>query len=63
MLNPIYKYILKVSRTTNVGIYLGFRLLDNIFNHLKLIKEIIGYNTYTYKSTIILDYELAFSKV
>ena len=63
MLNPFYECTLIVSRTTNAGIYLGFRLFDFMFNHLELIEEIIGNSTYTYKSTIILAYELASRKL
>jgi len=41
MLNSFYKYTLIVSRTTNIDIYLKFRVFDAIFNYLNYLKKII----------------------
>jgi len=41
ILNSFYKCTLIVSRTTNVDIYLEFRVFDAIFNYLNYLEKII----------------------
>jgi len=41
MLNSFYKCTLIVFRTTNINIYLRFRIFDAIFNYLNYLKKII----------------------
>jgi len=41
MLNSFYKCTFIVSRTTNINIYLKFRVFDTIFNYLNYLKKII----------------------
>jgi len=44
MLNFFYKYTLIVSRTTNINIYLKFRIFDAMFNYLEHLKKTIEIN-------------------
>jgi len=44
MLNSFYKCILIVLRTTNINIYLRFRIFDAIFNYLEHLKKTIEIN-------------------
>jgi len=45
ILNSFYKCTFIVSRTTNIDIYLEFRIFDAIFNYLNYLeKTIIDYN-------------------
>ncbi len=47
MLNSFYKYILIVSRTTNINIYLKFRVFNIIFNYFNYLKKTItNYNCF-----------------
>ena len=39
ILNFIYEFILIVSRTINIEIYLKFRLYDAFFDHLNIIEK------------------------
>ena len=41
MLNSFYKCTLIISRTTNINIYLEFRVFDAIFNNFNYIKKTI----------------------
>jgi len=41
ILNSFYKCTLIVSRTTNIDIYLKFRIFDTIFNYLNYLKKTI----------------------
>ena len=44
MLNFFYKCTLIISRTTNIDIYLKFRIFDAIFNYLEYLEKIIKIN-------------------
>jgi len=44
MLNFFYECILIVLRTTNINIYLKFRIFDAIFNYLEYLKKTIKIN-------------------
>jgi len=41
MLNSFYKYTFIVFRTTNVNIYLRFRIFNAIFNYFNYLKKTI----------------------
>jgi len=53
ILNFFYKYILIVSQTINIDIYLEFRVFDTIFNYLKHLKKIIKINIYFLKNIVL----------
>jgi len=62
MLNSFYKCTLIVSRTTNINIYLRFRVFDAIFNYLNYLKKtIIDYNCSS-REIIIKAYKKASTK-
>ncbi len=44
MLNFFYKCTLIISRTTNIDIYLKFRIFNTIFNYLEYLKKTIKIN-------------------
>ncbi len=44
MLNSFYECTLIVSRTTNIDIYLRFRIFDAMFNYLEHLKKTIEIN-------------------
>jgi len=50
ILNSFYKYIFIISRTTNINIYLRFRVFNIVFNYLNYIeKTIIIYSCFLRK--------------
>jgi len=53
MLNPFYECILIVLRTTNTGIYLGFRIFDAMFNYLEYLKKTIEISICSSKKIVI----------
>ncbi len=46
MLNSFYECTLIILQTTNIDIYLKFRIFDAMFNYLEHLKKIIEINVY-----------------
>lgn len=63
ILNPLYELTLIVSRTTNAGIHLGFRLYDALFDHLNTVEETIRGSSCPWKSGIMKACEQASVKL
>jgi len=63
ILNSFYKYTLIVSRTTNIDIYLKFRVFDTIFNYLNYLKKIITNYNCSLKKIIIKECKKASTKL
>ncbi len=51
MLCSFYELILIVSKTTNVGIHLKFRLFNALFNYFDVVERIIRNNACFFKNT------------
>jgi len=48
ILNSFYKYIFIVFQTTNLNIYLKFRVFNIVFNYLNYLKKtVINYNCFS----------------
>jgi hypothetical protein len=63
LLNPFYECTLVVSRTTNSGIHLGFRIFDALFNHLEQIEKDIRRSTCPSSAVIVKACEKASNKL
>ena len=63
ILNSFYKCTLIVFRTTNVNIYLKFRVFDAIFNYFNYLKKTITNYNYFLREIILKACEKASTKL
>ncbi len=63
ILNPFYECILIMSRITNAGIQLEFRIFNALFNHLKDVKKFIRRSINSLSAIIIKTCEKALTKL
>jgi len=63
ILNSFYKYTLIVSRTTNINIYLRFRVFNTIFNYFNYLKKTITNYNCSLREIIIKAYKKALTKL